>query len=351
MPQKNKNQFNESQLLHVLKHYLPTQGPLKDFVHHNTLHAFQDMKFYDAIAKASSIFGFQTTLSLTENRDLYGIKRITPKVLDRVIAERKGAKNLKAWREKALFTEYDWTLEPRIGKLRSEWNERYPIDMDNAVQPLLFRILGSYLDQGIAITPFPFENKGLLNAVRSLEDHSVVSFFKTKQARELLHNKSCTITQLLELLVGKGKEAYFEQYIYDQQFAHRGWSGMVAAVEANPESLMYQKKITLEDMIILELLLEIDTLTSQLGDTWQPMGANLTQPPADIFADRPSSELQEVIKIWQDAFEWSYYDTVLSGLTLGLPTTPAADASFASPCSSPNICCCCCSQPPSYAGC
>lgn len=324
MLQKSRHQFDEQRLLHVLKHYLPTQGPLKDFVHHNTLHAFQDMKFYDAIAKASAIFGFQTTLSLTEYRDLYGIGRITPKVLDRVITDRKGAKNLKTWHEKALFAEYDWTLEPRIGKLRSEWSERYPIDIDNAVQPLLFRILGSYLDQGIAIASFPFEHTGLLNAVRSLENHSSVSFFKTRQARDLLQDESCTITKLLELLVGK--EIYFEQYIYDQQFAHRGWSGMVAAVEDKPESLLYSKKIALKDMIILELLLEIDALTSRLGDKWQPLGTGLTQPPVDMLRDEPSTELQEVIKIWQDAFEWSYYDTVLSGIALTLPSAAAEKA-------------------------
>lgn len=324
MPQKIKHQFDEQHVLHVLKHYLPTQGPLKDFVHHNTLHAFQDMKFYDAISKASAIFGYQTTLSLTEYRDLYAIERIAPKVLERVIKERKGAKNLKMWQERALYKEYDWAPQPRVGRLRSEWSQRYPIDMDNAVQPLLFRILGSYLDQGIAISSFPFERTGLLNAVRSLENQSPVSFFQTQHARDLLHNKSCSITQLLELLVGKGKEAYFEQYIYDQQFAHRGWSGMVAAVEDKPESLLYPKKIVLEDMIILELLLEIDALTSRLGDKWQPLGVDLTQPPTDIFADEPSTELQEVIRIWQDAFEWSYYDTVLSGITLTLPIASAA---------------------------
>lgn len=316
MSEKN-NHFDESHLLHTLKHYLPTQGPLKDFVHHNTLHAFQDMKFYDAIYKASAIFGYQTTLTLTEYRDLYAIRRITPKTLARVIRERKGDAAFDTWHERALYKEYDWTREPRIGRLREEWRQRYFIDMDNAVQPLLFRIICSYIDQGIAISPFPFEDKGLLNALRSLERHSPVSFFKTKKARDLLYDKSCTITTLLEMLVGD--KAYFEQYIYDQQFAHRGWSGIVSTLEDKPESLLYSKKISLEDMIILELLLEIDTLTERLADTWMPLGSGITQPPVDMFADEPSTELEEVIKIWQDAFEWSYYDTVLSGVLLTLP--------------------------------
>jgi uncharacterized protein YbcC (UPF0753/DUF2309 family) len=78
-------------------------------------------------------------------------------------------------------------------------------------------------------------------------------------------------------------------------------------------------------MIILELLLEIDTLTERLGEDWAPLGHGITQPPIDMFADEPSTELEEVIKIWQDAFEWSYYDTVLSGILLTLPTTANED--------------------------
>jgi uncharacterized protein YbcC (UPF0753/DUF2309 family) len=332
MPKIYNHHFNEHNLLHVLKHYLPTQGPLKDFVHHNTLHAFQDMKFYDAIFKASAIFGYQTTFSLTEYRKLYTINRITPQILEKTIKDRKGSKDFEKWHSKALYKEYDLTTEPRIGKLRQEWNRLYPINIDNAVQPLLFRIICSYIDQGIAISPFPFEDKGLLSAVRNLESHSRVSFFKTKMARDLLYG-GCTITKLLEILVGKGKEAYYEQYVYDQQFGHRGWSGMVSTLEDRPELLMYHKKISLQDTIILELLLEVDALNSQLGAKWQPLGNSISQPPADLFADEPTTELQEVIKIWQDAFEWSYYDTVLSGLLQTLPaltTEKTATKSFQS---------------------
>lgn len=318
---KNYNHhFDEQRLLRVLKHYLPTQGPLKDFIHHNTLHAFQDMKFYDAIFKASAIFGYQTTFSLTEYRGLYATNRISPEILAKIIRERKGSKDFEEWHSRALYKEYDWTLEPRIGTLRSEWQRLHPIDMDTAVQPLLFRIICSYIDQGIAISPFPFEDKGLLNALRNLEDHSLVSFLATKRARGLLHDKSCTITKLLEVLVGKDKEEYFEQYVYDQQFTHRGWSGIVSAIEDRPESLLYPKKIALEDMVILELLLEIDALTGRFGEEWEPLGNSVTQPPTDIFADEPPDELQEVLKIWHDAFEWSYYDTVLSGVAHTLST-------------------------------
>ena len=37
--------------------------------------------------------------------------------------------------------------------------------------------------------------------------------------------------------------------------------------------------------------------------------------PVDLFADVPSTELNEVFTLWQDAFEWSYYDEVLAGIS------------------------------------
>lgn len=304
--------FDEAHFFHTLKHYLPAQGPLKDFVHHNPLHAFEQMKFYEAIFHVSQVFGYRVTFTLTEYRNLYKMRRITPEILRRVIHERYGSREYKRWSSRALYKSYDWSIEPRVGTLRKEWKKFYDIDLDNAVQPLLFRIICSYLDQGIAVTPFPYEDKGLLHAVRNLEKQSLVSFFKTGRARALLSDASITITDLLTMLVGDG--SYFAQYVFDQQFAHPGWSGMVSVVEDRPETLLYAKKITLRDMVHLELLFELDALFYRFGASWKPLGQITSLAPSDIFSQTVRSEVSEVLSIWHDAFEWSYYDTVLHGL-------------------------------------
>jgi uncharacterized protein len=313
--------FDGDQVLHELKHYLPSQTPLKDFIHHNTLHAFQKMKFYEAIFKASEIFGYQVTLQLTEFRDLFRIGRIRKDFLEKAISRRKGTAHLAEWREKLLLKNYDATVSPRIGKLRSVWKTEYGIDLDNLVQPLLFRVLCSYLDQGISVWSFPAESGGFLASLRELEKNSFTSFFRTERSRKLLFSDG-GIKDLLDILVGD--QAYYEQYLFDQQFSHQGWSGLVSAIEDNPNTLLDSKIISLNDMIVFELLLEIDALDSRLGNEWRPLSSTVKFPPEKLFDPVPFSELHEVLILWQDAFEWSYYDEVLSGIAAERGRKPAS---------------------------
>jgi hypothetical protein len=97
--EKHSSQFNEHEVLHDLKHFLPAQAPLKDFIHHNTLHAFQHLKFHQAIRKASEILGYRVSLSLAEFRELARQKRIREDILDKVIIQKKGADHLREWKD------------------------------------------------------------------------------------------------------------------------------------------------------------------------------------------------------------------------------------------------------------
>jgi uncharacterized protein YbcC (UPF0753/DUF2309 family) len=239
--------FDEHQVLHELKHYLPAQAPLKDFIHHNTLHAFQHLNFHKAIYRASAIFGYRVSLSLAEYRSFYHSGRIRPEILDRVITQRKGAERVDEWREKVLSMKYT-KASARIGSLRSTWKRKYQLDMDSLVHPLLFRILCSYLDQGISIWSFPVKEKSFISSIRELERNSFTSFFRTKRAKNLLLKSTCEISALLDILVGD--KSLYKQYLFDQQFAHQGWSGMFSAIEDQPQTLLDQKS-SLHDLIIL----------------------------------------------------------------------------------------------------
>lgn len=304
--------FDEHLVLHNLKHYLPAQAPLKDFIHHNTLHAFQKLKFHDGLRHASEIFGYKVSLSLDEYRTLYNDKRIREDVLQQVIIQRKGGAALAQWTEKLLSKKYDTTTSPRIGALRANWKKQYRIDLDSLVHPILFRILCSYLDQGISIWNFPVKDHTFLDSIREMERISFSSFFRTKSARSMFLSGEYSLEQLLGIVVGNPE--LYEQYLYDQQFAHQGWSGMVSAIEDQPQTLLNHKEISLHDLIIFEMFLEIDALNQQLGKDWAPLGSRVKEKITPLFASIQQSELNEALILFQEAFEWTFYDRVLSAV-------------------------------------
>ncbi|MCB0480655.1 MAG: DUF2309 domain-containing protein [Flavobacteriales bacterium] len=311
--------FDENVVIHKLKHYLPSQAPLKDFVHHNTLHAFQEQKFERGIRHASKSFGYKVSLSLSEYRTLFEKGKIKEEILERRIYERHQLSELLHWKHKVLNKIYSEEIPRKIGKIRALWKSKYHFDIDSVVHTNLFRILNSYLDQGISDVKFPIHNGSLISSIDYLEENTYVSLFKTKRARLLLKNFELGMKPLLEILVGN--ERYFEQYLIDQQFSHPGWSGLISEIELHPNSLLDTRSIQLKELVFLELVLEIDNLDHALGNSWQALGTIVDFDPIDILKDEEFTELDEVLTIWQEAYEWTYYDEVLAGVQQHDPPT------------------------------
>jgi len=57
-------------------HLLPAQGPISIFIHHNTLHAFEDRPFERAVVDGASVFGCQPYLGIERYRKELGKGRI-----------------------------------------------------------------------------------------------------------------------------------------------------------------------------------------------------------------------------------------------------------------------------------
>src|SRR5262245_34817486 len=51
-------------------HLLPAQGPITVFIHHNTLHAFEDMPFEEAVERGAAIFGCRPYLTEERFREI-----------------------------------------------------------------------------------------------------------------------------------------------------------------------------------------------------------------------------------------------------------------------------------------
>ena len=117
--------FDVGHVLHAMKHFLPSQTPIKDFIHHNTLHAYQHMKFYDGIFKAEKVFGYQVTLELRDFRKLHATGRINDEILERQIIEKKGQNELQHWKHNLITKDYDTHNEPKINLLRCKWKKNF----------------------------------------------------------------------------------------------------------------------------------------------------------------------------------------------------------------------------------
>ncbi|NJM25268.1 MAG: DUF2309 domain-containing protein, partial [Bacteroidia bacterium] len=50
------------------------------------------------------------------------------------------------------------------------------------------------------------------------------------------------------------------------------------------------------------------------GERWRPLHKVVDEWPSDFFAPIPPTEYDQVLNLWQDAMEWSYYDQVLAGI-------------------------------------
>ena len=92
-------------VLHELKHYLPAQAPLKDFVHHNTLHGFQSTAFFEGIAKASAIFGYKTLLPLADYRARFIKGDISIDTIKEVVVEQKPNDDIDNWIQLMLYSD------------------------------------------------------------------------------------------------------------------------------------------------------------------------------------------------------------------------------------------------------
>lgn len=311
--------FDEQAVLAHLRHYLPAQGALKDFVHHNTLHAFQAEHFKEALFNASKILGYSTYLSIDEFREYYAKGRIKDAILDKVIEDYLEGNSstidadAKAWKNKMLKADYSQPQSARIGSLRKHWNTAYSINMDKAVYPVLLRLLSSFLDQGISHWTFPNTDLSFFDAVIKLsENGGFAKIFRSQRVQEILLKREYGIENLLNILVGSAQ--YYEDYLFDQQFSHAGWSGFVNAVEKKPEYLFAKRKISLGELIQIELLLEIDALDRKYGNNWQALASCIKEDRIAHFAAVPDEDLKTVQYLWQMAFEFSYFNEVFLGI-------------------------------------
>jgi uncharacterized protein YbcC (UPF0753/DUF2309 family) len=316
----NTQDFDLDAALENLAHWLPTQKPIKDFIHHNTLHAVQHLPFHQGIAVAARVFGAYSYLPLSDYQERYRDGRISDSAIDWAIAQEESdlaaGKSLRA----SLF-EPDPTLHypPRSlasQGIRAYWLTHIEVDLNALVQPVLFRLTANFLDQGISRWTVARTGESFWACAGRLVEGSFLPLhpFSEPHARAMLaKTPEEAILDCLRKIVGT--ESLFAQYLLELTLAHPGWSGMVRVVETTPEALLAPRRISLKEFLALELAAELAFLHRKRGESFPKVGET---PGIRQAAQLPEAGISAAVprrlKIWHEAMEFSLHAELLGAL-------------------------------------
>lgn len=283
--------------VHHAAHLLPTQGPIGVFVHHNTLHAFQDIPFETAVAKAASIHRAEPFLPEETYRTQIENGRITASDIRLVLTAEPDVHILSNLTRRSLRQALLVQGVSRVNGLNIQWlldecrlNQRFRADLpahllsalendspsalwhvcsdrlppaqrptptlprrpaesvaethgivlDDIVHPPLIRLTGAYLDQGIAYWPMPDRDKGLLKCSRSIMSQSPALFPRHLDGMKREFGRQSRLSLkahevCLEMLDRLGvPDAEWDDFLTAELLALPGWAGMVHMLENEP---------------------------------------------------------------------------------------------------------------------
>ncbi|MBU6153266.1 MAG: DUF2309 family protein [Bdellovibrionales bacterium] len=287
----NPWKISEDLLEHLL-HYVPSQGPIKDFIHHNTLHAFQKEKFDSGVLRAARLFGANPRLHPSEFREFQKAGRLSDECLK--------AFGLERIPEDPTPAPGGWVQDG----IRVPGFQSSGVDILQKTRGPLFRILANYLDQGVAAhshRSFPrfwdwlshyFEGKALNF---ELLGHPYLQAALKKEPLAV-------IEESLPLLLDRPE--YSARYLLEILLGHPGWSGLVHQVERKPEGLFDAKPITIVEFLALEIALDVAVSREIKGFT-AFQGKGLPTDPREI--DSTETATEKSLRLAQEALEWSFY--------------------------------------------
>lgn len=324
-PQANLDNYHESKAFNLdaaiehSAHWLPTQGPLKDFIHHNTLHAVQNHPFHEGVAIAAKVFGARSYLPAAHYQALYRRGRIKDFAIDWAMAHSGSEPENRAAMREQLFADSNEHYPPVSlvnHGLRNNWLNHLEVDLNSLVQPLIFRLVGNFLDQGISRWTLAKPGERFWDCVWRLAQNSLLPLypFDTAVARELLNGSADeVILTCLERLVDE--QRFYEQYLLELLLSHPGWSGMVRLIELNPKALLETRKISLKEMIAVELAMEVTILSKKKGKGLMAVAKSPhaeDMPLLGEYETRP--EVPITLRIWHEAMEYALHAELMVAL-------------------------------------
>jgi len=283
-------------------HLLPKQGPIGVFIHHNTLHAFEDAPFEQAVLDAAHRFGAEPYMSEAAYRAELARGRIRMEDIDSVLAAepdaivipRLGRRSLRRAMIAPGVREFDaatilWRTEQgdlsrdfRKPALRALFDACFdravaheddappPRPVDEVIHPWLIRLCSVFLDQGMAYWPMPNRDQGFYLSVRALLGRGGAIFPRylaglDEEFRRQQHLSLAPADAVLEYLDSQHlREDEWKSVIESELLALPGWAGLMRRLEEDP-AVAPHERLSCSLMDFLAVRLTMARVASRLG--------------------------------------------------------------------------------------
>ena len=242
---------------------LPEQGPIEVFIHHNTLHHFEDDSFHGAIDRAAKLLDASTYLSLTRYQDELAKGRIASANLANAIKDwwriqeasqpwltqysTKGLdlvqQLLQVVRWNLSCAELNWMIAERLTveeqqcylELLSFLGQRGPAseieelsnansELDTLSHEWFVTICSAVLDRGIAFWSLSTKDRDILGACLRFTKERYPAVCTRNEFKNLWdsHNLEEVLENLVSLVIDPRKDS--ETFLLQELLTHPGWA-------------------------------------------------------------------------------------------------------------------------------
>lgn len=256
-PTENDERGYLEKVLAEVRHWLPEQGPIQVFIHHNTLHALEEHRFETAVEHAAQVRGTEPYLSHQHFLAEVANGRIPTEAVDRALRKAldvDGGERLIAGfgrldiRRALLAISDEFVPHETLLWLRAERSDfRTPsalnlweaidrrMDLKATPAPVhrtsrptvneqLSTLCAAYLDQGMSYWPMPHRHRGFLDCYRTLAPQKVPE----GDAQQI-------ILRYLKAQDPNGKR--WKEILLEEALSLPGWSGTFSLLETRPALL------------------------------------------------------------------------------------------------------------------
>lgn len=263
---------------------MPEQGPLPFFVHHNTIHHFETYDFFEGVKQAGRTYGAKAFMSEEEFLLAFERGRITTDALYKQIEEYI-RRHMLSIQPDMLFMLM--TKKPKVrpipdGKIKQFVNDTayqrpgyykeavqitHNRNIDDLMEPVLFRFFPSYFDLGLAYWPMSNREKGLWHCF--CEIYSKSGFFRPKFLRILnrivseakrYHYEEATALLLKRLAI---PNEHMDDYLFHTLYRYKGWVGTIKSLEEMPDWIpRHDIKASFSEVVPVILVVELAAIES-----------------------------------------------------------------------------------------